>query len=147
MVAVKRTLPAPPELQGRWAALLEESGLRPQILALADRFPEHRSLEVPFSVIDAVDTALADLLLERPDEVIDAGRRAMRELLPVAGPEADNLRLRPTGLPPTAHRSVRDIREADLNCDGTVGFDDIDAFVDWGACLPCGPGPWWCYRP
>ncbi len=115
MVAVKRTLPAPPELQGRWATLLEEAGLRPQIMALADRFPEQRSLEIPFSVIDAADTGLADLLLERPDEVIDAGRRAMRELLPVAGPDADRLRLRPVGLPPTAHRSVRAIREADLN--------------------------------
>jgi replicative DNA helicase Mcm len=115
MVAVKRTLPAPPELQGRWAALLEEAGFRPHILAIADRYPEQRSLEVPFGAIDAADTGLADLLLERPDEVIDAGRRAMRELLPVAGPEADLLRLRPVGLPVTAHRTVRAIREADLN--------------------------------
>ncbi|HTS32822.1 MAG TPA: minichromosome maintenance protein MCM [Thermoplasmata archaeon] len=115
MVAVKRTLPAPPELQGRWASLLEEAGLRPQILGLADRFPEQRSLEVAFSTVDTVDTGLADLLLERPEEVIDAGRRAMRELLPVAGPEAEYLRLRPVGLPPTAHRTVRAIREADLN--------------------------------
>ena len=115
MVAVKLTLPAPPQLQGRWAALLEEVGLRPQILALADKFPEKRSLEVPFATIDAADTGLADLLLERPEEVIDAGRRAMRDLLPVAGPEADSLRLRPVGLPATAHRTVRAIRENDLN--------------------------------
>lgn len=115
MVAVKLTLPAPQQLQGRWAALLEEAGLRPQILALADKFPEERSLEVAFSTIDAADTALADLLLERPEEVLDAGRRAMRDLLPVAGPEADSLRLRPVGLPSTGHRTVRNLREADLN--------------------------------
>ncbi len=70
---------------------------------------------MPFSLLDAADTSLADLLLERPEEVLDAGRRAMRELLPVAGPDADGLRLRPFGLPLTAHRSIRELRETDLN--------------------------------
>ncbi len=115
MVAARRSLPAPPELQSRWAAVLEEAGLRPRILQVHDRFPEERSLEVPFSAVDAVDTALADLLLERPDEVLGAGVRAMRELLPVAGPEADGLRLRVIGLPSTARRTIRGIRETDLN--------------------------------
>ncbi len=115
MVAVKRTLPAPPELQSRWSTVLEEAGLRPRILQLHDRFPEERSLEVPFSALDAADTGLADLLLERPEEVLDAGVRAMRELLPVAGAEADGLRLRVVGLPPTARRLIRAIRETDLN--------------------------------
>ena len=115
MVAARRTLPAPPELQSRWAAVLEEAGLRPSILALSDAYPESRSLEVPFGLLDAADTALADLLLDLQEEVLDAGRRAMRELLPVAGPESEGLRLRPIGLPPTAHRSIRDLRETDLN--------------------------------
>ena len=115
MVAVKRTLPAPPELQSRWAAVLEESGLRPRILHLHDRYPEERSLEVPFSAIDGADTSLADLLLERPEDVLASGERAMHELLPVAGPEAEGLRLRVIGLPTTAHRQVRAIRETDLN--------------------------------
>src|SRR5580658_686333 len=115
MVAARRTLHAPPELQSRWAAVMEEAGLRPAILAVTDNFPETRSLEVPFGTLDAVDTPLADLLLERPEEVLDAGRRAMRELLPVSGPEAEALRLRPIGLPPTAHRAIRELRETDLN--------------------------------
>ena len=115
MVAVKRTLPAPPELQSRWASVLEEAGLRPRVLQLHDRFPEERSLDVPFSLLDSIDTPLADLLLERPEVVLDAGVRALRDLLPVAGPEADELRVRVVGLPPTAHRAVRAIRESDLN--------------------------------
>jgi replicative DNA helicase Mcm len=115
MAAVKRTLPAPPELQSRWASVLEEAGRRPEVLALADRFPEERSLTVPFGAIDGADTSLADVLLERPEEVIASGQRAMGELLPVAGPEADGLRLRIVGLPVTAHRSIREIRETDLN--------------------------------
>jgi len=115
MVAVRRTLPAPPELQSRWAAVLEEAGLRPRILQLHDRYPEERSLEVGFPILDAVDTGLADLLLERPDQVLEAGTRAMRELLPVAGPEAEGLRLRVIELPPTGRRMIRGIRETDLN--------------------------------
>ena len=115
MVAVKRTFPAPPELQSRWAAVLEEAELRPKILQLHDSFPEERSLELAFSQLDGADTALADLLLERPEEVIEAGQHAMRELLPVMGPESDGLRLRVVGLPPTAHRLIRAIRETDLN--------------------------------
>lgn len=115
MVAARRSLPAPPELQSRWASVLEESGLRPRILQIFDRFPEERSLELPFSVVDEADTALADVLLDRPEEVLTAGVLAMRDLLPVAGHDADGLRLRPFGLPPTAHRLVRAIRETDLN--------------------------------
>ncbi|MGA9839344.1 MAG: minichromosome maintenance protein MCM [Thermoplasmata archaeon] len=115
MAAVKRTLPAPPELQSHWASVLEEGGRRPEILALSDRYPEERSLTVPFAEIDRADTSLADLLLERPEEVVGAGQRAMRELLPVADAESDGLRLRITGLPATAHRLIREIRESDLN--------------------------------
>jgi replicative DNA helicase Mcm len=115
MAAIKTTLPASPELQSHWAAVLEEAGRRPEILALSDRFPEERSLSVPFSEIDRADTSLADALLERPEEVLGAGQRAMRELLPVADAESEGLRLRVLGLPPTAHRLIRDIRESDLN--------------------------------
>jgi replicative DNA helicase Mcm len=115
MVAARTTLPAYPEMQARWAAVLEEAGLRPRVLRLFDRFPEERSLEIAFSVIDAADTTLADLILQRPEELLTAGVRAMRELLPVSGPDAEGLRLRIVGLPSTAVRVVRDIRESDLN--------------------------------
>ena len=115
MAVVSRALPSFSELAGRWVTVFEEAGQRPAILALADRFPEERSLEIAFHVIDATDRTLADLLLVRPDELLKAGTQAMRELLPIAGPEAEGLRLRVLGLPPTARRSIRDIRESDLN--------------------------------
>ncbi|HYK93377.1 MAG TPA: minichromosome maintenance protein MCM [Thermoplasmata archaeon] len=115
MVAASRSLPAPTELTSRWVAVIEEAELRPRVLELADRFPEERSLDIPFHRIESADTALADLLLERPEEVLRSGTQAMLELLPVAGPEAEGLRLRVTGLPGTARRSIREIREGDLN--------------------------------
>ncbi len=115
MVTSPRVLTSTGELTGRWAAVFEEAGVRPRVMELASRFPEDRSLEIPFSAIETADTALADEILVRPEEVLDSGARAMRELLPVMGPEAQGLRLRVTGLPPTAHRVIREIRETDLN--------------------------------
>jgi replicative DNA helicase Mcm len=114
MVAAQRTLPSPAELQGRWAQTLEEAGLRPRILEVADRFPEERTVTLPFPTLEATDAGLADLLLERPEELLEAGRQALKELLPVVGPEADELRLRVTELPVTARRVIREIRETDL---------------------------------
>lgn len=115
MVTSPRVLTSPGELTGRWAAVFEEAGVRHRVMEVASRFPEERSLEIPFSAIETADTALADELLVRPEEVLDSGTRAMRELLPVIGPEAQGLRLRVTGLPSTAHRVIREIRETDLN--------------------------------
>jgi len=115
MVTSPRVLTSSGELVGRWAAVFEEAGVRPRVMELASRFPEERSLEIPFSAIETADTALADEILVRPEEVVESGARAMRELLPVVGPEAQGLRLRITGLPATAHRVIREIREADLN--------------------------------
>jgi replicative DNA helicase Mcm len=64
------------------------------------------------------------MLLSRPEETLEVGRRAMRELLPVAGPEAEQLRLRITELPVTVHRTIREIRETDLG-----HFIALDAIV------------------
>ena len=121
--AARATLLERPDLRARWASVLEEAGLRPQVLRLFDRFPEERSLEIAFGAVDAADTTLADQLLERPEQVLEEGIRAMRELLPVAGPTAEGLRLRVVGLPPTALRSVREIRESDLN--RMLGVDGV----------------------
>ncbi|MCI4357800.1 MAG: minichromosome maintenance protein MCM [Thermoplasmata archaeon] len=145
MVVSSRTVPAAPVLVSQWEAVFEEAGLRPRILELADRFPEERSLQVAFSAIEGSDTPLADLLIERPEEILGSGVLAMREMIPVAGPETAGLRLRITGLPTTARRLIRMIREADLN--RFVAMDGIvrkatevrpqikDAVF---ACLACG---------
>ncbi|HKS59631.1 MAG TPA: minichromosome maintenance protein MCM, partial [Thermoplasmata archaeon] len=106
---------SPLEFTGRWVEVFEEAGLRPRVLELADRFPEERSLVLPFETLEKIDLALADAVLERPAEVVEAGQRALKELLPVSGDQAEGLRLRLTGLPTTAHRAIRDIRESDLN--------------------------------
>ncbi len=124
MVATQRPLPSPAELQGRWLQALEEAGLRPRVLEVVNRFPEERSVVLSFPVLESVDALLADHLLEKPEEVLESARRALRELVPVPGPETEELRLRITELPPTAHRTIRGIRETDL-----AHFLALDAIV------------------
>jgi replicative DNA helicase Mcm len=115
MVTAGRVIADRIDLVGRWNTVLEEHDFRARILELADKFPEERSLEVPFYDIESTDTGLADLLLERPEEVLSAGVRAMRELIPAATEETLGLRVRVIGLPPTVRRLIRMIRENDLN--------------------------------
>ncbi len=124
MVAAERPLPSPAELQGRWLQALEEAGLRPKALETMDRFPEERSVVLPFPGLESVDASLADHLLAAPENLLETGRRALKELLPVPGAEADELRLRITELPVTAHRTIRGIRETDLG-----KFLALDAIV------------------
>ncbi len=124
MGAAVRALPPPAEIEGRFVQVLDEAGLRPRILEVADRYPEERTVVLPFPALEATDTRLADLLLERPEEILAAGRRAMTELQPVAGARTEELRLRITELPPTAHRTIRAIREEDLG-----HFLGLDAIV------------------
>jgi DNA replicative helicase MCM subunit Mcm2 (Cdc46/Mcm family) len=114
MAVATRATPSPAELQGRWVAALEETDQRTRILELQSRFPQERSLLVPFASIEAVDAPLADQILQRPEETLELGRQAMIELIPGAGSEAEFLRLRITGLPVNVHRTIREIRESDL---------------------------------
>jgi replicative DNA helicase Mcm len=125
MALATHVLPSSPELVGRWSAALEEAELRPRVLEVRDRFPEERSVSLPFASIENVDAGLADLLLEQPEETLAAGRRAMREMLPVPMEgEEFPLRLRITGLPSNARRTIREIRETDLG-----RFLSLDAIV------------------
>jgi replicative DNA helicase Mcm len=110
-----RVVPSSIEVSGRWGAVLEEAGLRARILEVRDRFPEERSVSLSFAQVEGADAELADLLLQRPEETLEAGRKAMAEMLPVPMEGAEfPLRLRVTGLPTIAHRAVRAIRESDL---------------------------------
>ncbi|MCI4323405.1 MAG: minichromosome maintenance protein MCM [Thermoplasmata archaeon] len=114
MALVTHALPAHAQLVERWTQILEEGDLRARILDVAARFPEERSIVVPFATVDSVDAAFADLLLERPEEMLAAGREAIRAMLPVSTGESEHLRLRVDGLPPTVRRAIRGIRETDL---------------------------------
>src|SRR2546430_13352717 len=73
------------ELIAKWEEFFEEMGYLSKIIAIADRFPEDRSLLVAFDELNRFDTDMAIYLLRHPLNVLMAGGEAIRRLAPPGG--------------------------------------------------------------
>lgn len=83
---------------------------------LAGQFPRKKSLDVDYRKLDEYDADLADELIERPESIIDAARKAVASLgmLTNQGVElAPNIRF--YNLPPEGKLLVRDISSGHIN--------------------------------
>ncbi|MDI6859571.1 MAG: minichromosome maintenance protein MCM [Methanocellales archaeon] len=79
-----------------------------QILQLANSYPDERSLVVEFPDIERYDVDLADSLLERPHDVLQAAEEALRTIdLPI-DVSLDNVHVRITKAPERIY--IRDLR-------------------------------------
>jgi DNA replicative helicase MCM subunit Mcm2 (Cdc46/Mcm family) len=103
------------ELEGRWNTFFEESDLRRKVIQVAEKFPEERSLVVKFVDIDSHDSELADHLLNYPEPTLEAGEKAIQELLPSIMVSPEPIRLRIEGIPPSHRVPIRLLREKHLN--------------------------------
>src|SRR2546428_14089155 len=61
------------ELIARWEEFFSELGLESEIIGLADRYPEGRSLKVRFEDLNRFDTDMSIHLLRQPLNVLTAG--------------------------------------------------------------------------
>src|SRR2546422_2884203 len=61
------------ELIAKWEEFFEEMGYLSKIIAVADRYPESRSLEASFLDLNRFDTDMALYLLRHPLNVLMAG--------------------------------------------------------------------------
>jgi DNA replicative helicase MCM subunit Mcm2 (Cdc46/Mcm family) len=104
---------SPEELIDRWQDFYQESGLLPRLMAIADAYPEERSLELDFTVVDRFDSDLALKLLERPQASIYAAEEGVRRLLPPSE-EVVDLRIRVRALPKDSRVEIRDLRSKHL---------------------------------
>src|SRR5438094_7361237 len=86
------------ELIAKWEEFFEEMGYLSKIIAIADRFPEERSLLVAFDELNRFDTDMAIYLLRHPLNVLLAGEEAIRRLAP-PGDEGAQIHLRVKLLP------------------------------------------------
>src|SRR3989442_1539726 len=91
------------ELIAKWEEFFEEMGYLSKIIAVADRYPEERSLAVAFDELNRFDTDMAIYLLRHPLNVLNAGEEAIRRLVP-PGEEAALIHLRVRALPPEGLR-------------------------------------------
>src|SRR2546426_8293049 len=70
------------ELIARWEEFFSELGLESEIIGLADRYPEGRSLKIRFEDLNRFDTDMSIHLLRQPLNVITAGEEAIRRVVP-----------------------------------------------------------------
>jgi len=101
------------ELIAKWEEFFEEMGYLSKIIAIADRFPEDRSLLVAFDELNRFDTDMAIFLLRHPLNVLTAGEEAIRRLVP-PGEEATQIHLRIRILPRDRRVPIRDLRAKHL---------------------------------
>ncbi len=101
------------ELIAKWEEFFEEMGYLSKIIAIADRFPEDRSLLVAFDELNRFDTDMAIYLLRHPLNVLTAGEEAIRRLAP-PGDEGAQIHLRFAGLPRDRRIPIRDLRAKHL---------------------------------
>src|SRR5437016_2735689 len=101
------------ELIAKWEEFFEEMGYLSRIIAVADRYPESRSLEASFLDLNRFDTDMAIYLLRHPLNVLMAGEEAIRRLVP-PGEEAPQIHLRINGLPRDRRIQIRDLRAKHL---------------------------------
>src|SRR5437016_2294157 len=101
------------ELIAKWEEGFEEMGYLSKIIAIADRFPEDRSLLVAFDELNRFDTDMAIYLLRHPLNVLMAGEEAIRRLAP-PGDEGAQIHLRVKLLPRDRRVPVRALRAKHL---------------------------------
>ena len=101
------------ELIAKWEEFFEEMGYLSKIIAVADRYPEERSLAVAFDELNRFDTDMAIYLLRHPLNVLNAGKEAIRRLVP-PGEEAALIHLRVRALPRDRRIPIRDLRAKHL---------------------------------
>src|SRR5438093_11546565 len=70
------------ELIARWEEFFSEMGLESEIIGLADRYPDERSLKVRFEDLNRFDTDMSIYLRRQPRNVMTAGEAAIRTVVP-----------------------------------------------------------------
>ncbi|OGS47922.1 MAG: hypothetical protein A3K68_01050 [Euryarchaeota archaeon RBG_16_68_13] len=101
------------ELIAKWEEFFEEAGYQSRVISVADRYPEERTLEVPFDELNRFDTDMAIFLMRHPLNALTAGEEAIRRLVP-PGEEALQIHLRIKGLPRDRRVQIRDLRAKHL---------------------------------
>ncbi len=101
------------ELIARWEEFFSERGLESEIIGLADRYPEERSLKIRFEDLNRFDTDMSIHLLRQPLNVLTAGEEAIRRVVPPTE-EPVEIHLRVLGVPRDSRIQIRDLRAKHL---------------------------------
>jgi len=129
-----------------WEDYLQERAYD-DVLALADSFPDKRSLFIQFKSFERFNQEAADALLDNPKDVLWAAQESLHRLDIPLDVDLDRAAVRITHLPPTARLKARNLREYHpgkfVALEGMVRMASkvFDAITDvYVTCQGCGTG-------
>lgn len=100
------------ELLLRWEEFFDERDYGGRITAIADAYPEERSLQVDYSDVERFDSDLALYLMDHPQNAIYAAEQAIKQFIPPTEEAQVHFRIR--GIPRDLRVEVRHLRAKHL---------------------------------
>ncbi len=97
----------------RWRTILQELFAN-EIRSVGSKWPEERSLKVPFNAIQGFDPSFANAIIEYPKSILDTGTSVLHALCRDGGYDADPS-LRIIELPPDCRRSLREVGSSEVD--------------------------------
>ncbi|MEI6796074.1 MAG: hypothetical protein WCK39_04350 [Methanomassiliicoccales archaeon] len=101
------------DLTSRWEEFFEASENRVKVTEVADRYPELRSVFIPYGDLDRFDPDLASFVLANPDRALLLGEQAIRKMAQQGKGDAE-LHLRLKELPKDNMVDIRMLRSDHL---------------------------------
>ncbi|MCL4325825.1 MAG: minichromosome maintenance protein MCM [Candidatus Thermoplasmatota archaeon] len=104
------------EITAKWHDLFDDKSILPDLLMMKVRYPEKRTVKIPFKIIERFSPEFAVELLNNPEEILNAGREYIvstyfsdREV------PANTVHIRIEELPDEYCINIRDVRAIHLN--------------------------------
>ncbi|MCJ2563483.1 MAG: minichromosome maintenance protein MCM [Candidatus Thermoplasmatota archaeon] len=97
------------ELLSKWEEFFDRHGYESKITAIADVFPQKKSLDVTFEDLDRYDSDFAIHSLRNPARAVSAGEEAITSVVPPTDEDV-SIHLRMRGLPRDRRIMIRDLR-------------------------------------
>ena len=97
------------ELLSKWEEFFDQHGYESKITAIADVFPQKKSLDVTFEDLDRYDSDFAIHSLRNPARAVSAGEEAITSVVPPTDEDV-SIHLRMRGLPRDRRIMIRDLR-------------------------------------
>ncbi|MFQ5909828.1 MAG: hypothetical protein ACE5IJ_03800, partial [Thermoplasmata archaeon] len=97
------------ELLSKWVEFFDQYGYESKIAAIADVFPQKKSLDVNFEDVDRYDSDFAMHFLRKPAMAIQVGEEAIARAVPPTAEDV-SIHLRVKGLPRDQRVMIRNLR-------------------------------------
>ena len=102
------------EIELAWAEVFAKDEYRIAIAEIADKYPEHKSLNVDYADINVYSVDFAMFILDYPDRCLGLARKTVMSLVPNVSRPGDVINVRIHNLPRDATVEIRNLRSEHL---------------------------------